>query len=63
MTTSSAVLTGTIERIRPLDAAAVAAATARQDRLTKPRGSLGVLEEISIRLAGLAGSCPPPMRR
>jgi nicotinate-nucleotide--dimethylbenzimidazole phosphoribosyltransferase len=29
--------------------------------MTKPRGSLGVLEEVSVRLAGLAGSCPPPV--
>jgi nicotinate-nucleotide--dimethylbenzimidazole phosphoribosyltransferase len=47
--------------IGPLDQAAMAAARARQDLMTKPRGSLGVLEEVSIRLAGLAGSCPPPM--
>jgi nicotinate-nucleotide--dimethylbenzimidazole phosphoribosyltransferase len=43
------------------DAAAMAAAAERQDRMTKPRGSLGVLEEVSVRLAGLAGSCPPPL--
>jgi len=47
--------------IGPLDQAAMAAARARQDLMTKPRGSLGELEEVSIRLAGLAGSCPPPM--
>ena len=29
--------------------------------MTKPRGSLGVLEEVSVRLAGLAGRCPPPL--
>ena len=32
-----------------------------QARLTKPPGSLGALEELSVRLAGLAGTCPPPM--
>ena len=47
--------------IGPLDQAAMAAARARQDLMTKPRGSLGMLEEVSIRLAGLAGNCPPPM--
>ena len=47
--------------IRPLDADAVAAARQRQAQLTKPAGSLGVLEDVSIQLAGLAGSCPPPM--
>ena len=29
--------------------------------MTKPAGSLGVLEDVSVQLAGLAGSCPPPM--
>ena len=43
------------------DAEAMAAARERQDRMTKPRGSLGALEEVSVRLAGLAGSCPPPL--
>ncbi|MGH3175669.1 MAG: nicotinate-nucleotide--dimethylbenzimidazole phosphoribosyltransferase, partial [Streptosporangiaceae bacterium] len=43
------------------DAAAMTAAAERQDRMTKPRGSLGVLEEVSVRLAGLAGTCPPPL--
>ncbi|WP_329255485.1 nicotinate-nucleotide--dimethylbenzimidazole phosphoribosyltransferase [Actinoallomurus sp. NBC_01490] len=51
----------TIAAIRPLDEAAMNAARAHQDRLTKPRGALGVLEELSVRLAGLAGACPPPM--
>jgi nicotinate-nucleotide--dimethylbenzimidazole phosphoribosyltransferase len=39
----------------------MAAARERHARLTKPAGSLGVLEELSIRLAGLAGACPPPV--
>ncbi len=47
--------------ITPPDAAAMAAAAERQDRMTKPRGSLGELEDVSVRLAGLAGSCPPPV--
>jgi nicotinate-nucleotide--dimethylbenzimidazole phosphoribosyltransferase len=51
----------TIAAIRPPDEAAMAAARAHQDRLTKPRGSLGVLEELSVRLSGLAGACPPPL--
>jgi nicotinate-nucleotide--dimethylbenzimidazole phosphoribosyltransferase len=46
--------------IRPLDQAAMAAARARQELMTKPRGSLGVLEELSVRLSGLARACPPP---
>jgi nicotinate-nucleotide--dimethylbenzimidazole phosphoribosyltransferase len=51
----------TIAAIRPLDEAAMNAAREHQDRLTKPRGALGVLEGLSVRLAGIAGVCPPPM--
>ncbi|MBI5831712.1 MAG: nicotinate-nucleotide--dimethylbenzimidazole phosphoribosyltransferase [Armatimonadetes bacterium] len=39
----------------------MAAARARQDTLTKPPGSLGRLEELSIHLAGMSGLCPPPV--
>jgi nicotinate-nucleotide--dimethylbenzimidazole phosphoribosyltransferase len=55
------LLQETIAAIRPLDEAAMAQARAHQDRLTKPRGALGALEELSVRLAGLAGACPPPL--
>src|SRR5499425_2113635 len=55
------LLDETIAAIVPLDAAAVVAARARQDSLTKPRGSLGALEDVSAQLAGLAGRCPPPL--
>ena len=44
-----------------LDATAMVEAAALQDRLTKPRGALGRLEEVSITLAGIAGECPPPV--
>jgi nicotinate-nucleotide--dimethylbenzimidazole phosphoribosyltransferase len=47
--------------IRPADQAAMAAARELQARLTKPAGSLGTLEDLSVRLAGLAGTCPPPL--
>ena len=47
--------------IRPLDAEAMAAARQRQAIMTKPAGSLGQLEDVSVQLAGLAGSCPPPL--
>jgi len=47
--------------VRPLDEAAMVEAWARQDRLTKPRGALGRLEELSVQLAGIAGVCPPPV--
>ncbi|MBN1813583.1 MAG: nicotinate-nucleotide--dimethylbenzimidazole phosphoribosyltransferase [Anaerolineae bacterium] len=49
------LLVRTIQSIQPLDTAAMDAARARQDRLTKPPGSLGRLEEISIRVAGITG--------
>ena len=51
----------TVDAIRPADETAMAAAAELQARLTKPAGSLGALEELSVRLAGLAGVCPPPM--
>jgi nicotinate-nucleotide--dimethylbenzimidazole phosphoribosyltransferase len=50
-----------VAAVRPLDADAVGQARERQDRLTKPRGALGVLEDVAVRLAGLAGSCPAPV--
>lgn len=51
----------TVDAIGPLDVSAMDAARARHGRLTKPTGSLGTLEELSIRLSGLAGVCPPPL--
>jgi nicotinate-nucleotide--dimethylbenzimidazole phosphoribosyltransferase len=51
----------TTDRIGPADAAAASAARQRQDRLTKPRGSLGVLEDVSVRLSAIAADCPPPV--
>jgi nicotinate-nucleotide--dimethylbenzimidazole phosphoribosyltransferase len=58
---TTSVLGEVISAIRPLDAAAQQAARQRQAELTKPPGSLGVLEDLSIQLCGLAGRCPPPM--
>lgn len=51
----------TLAAIRPLSATAVARARERQDSLAKPRGALGVLEDLGVRLAGLADQCPPPL--
>jgi nicotinate-nucleotide--dimethylbenzimidazole phosphoribosyltransferase len=48
-----------LARIGPADEAAMRAATERQLALTKPAGSLGVLEDLSIRVAGMTGTCPP----
>ena len=47
--------------IPPLDLEAMRDATERQQRLTKPAGSLGRLEELSIRLAGMTGRLDPPL--
>ncbi|MDH6460176.1 nicotinate-nucleotide--dimethylbenzimidazole phosphoribosyltransferase [Micromonospora sp. A200] len=55
------MLETTIAAIGPLDEPAMAAARDLQARLTKPAGSLGALEDLSVRLAGLAGACPPPL--
>jgi nicotinate-nucleotide--dimethylbenzimidazole phosphoribosyltransferase len=55
------LLQRTISAIRPLDSAAMDAAQAWLDNLAKPPGSLGVLEDVARKLAGLAGECPPPL--
>jgi nicotinate-nucleotide--dimethylbenzimidazole phosphoribosyltransferase len=55
------LLADTVAAIQPLDAAAVAQAEERQEALTKPSGSLGQLEAVSVQLAGVAGECPPPL--
>lgn len=54
------VVAEAVAAIGTADTAAAAAARDLQDRLTKPPGALGVLEEVSVQLAGLAGACPPP---
>jgi nicotinate-nucleotide--dimethylbenzimidazole phosphoribosyltransferase len=53
------VLQQTVDAIAEPDPAAVAAAWRRQHALTKPRGALGVLEDVGARLAGMAGDLPP----
>lgn len=49
------------EEIPPLDEVLAEAARERHLRLTKPPGSLGRLEELGARLAGMAGENPPPV--
>ncbi len=49
----------TIKSIKPLDEAAMQAASQRQDELTKPQGSLGRMEELSIQIAGITGNPRP----
>jgi nicotinate-nucleotide--dimethylbenzimidazole phosphoribosyltransferase len=51
-----------VSRIAPLDRSAMDAARARQGLLTKPPGSLGRLEELSIWLAGVRADPLPVVR-
>jgi nicotinate-nucleotide--dimethylbenzimidazole phosphoribosyltransferase len=61
--TISPLIDLTLEGIAPLDEEAMAAAQARQDTLTKPLGSLGRLEDLSVMLAGMFGDPIPQIRR
>ena len=49
--------------IRPADSAAMRAAEARQAGLAKPPHSLGLLEDYSVRLAGVCGTDRPRLGR
>lgn len=49
--------------IPPIDQSAAEQAAARQMRLTKPAGSLGQLEQLSIRLAGMKANPLPTVER
>lgn len=53
--TARDAVTALCASIPALDESASAAARARQDTLTKPPGSLGLLEDLSVRLAGISG--------
>ena len=55
MTEQETRLARLLSEIAPLYDAPMRAARARQDALAKPPGSLGLLEEISIQLAGITG--------
>lgn len=51
-----------LKAISPLDAGAMEAARKRQDSLTKPLGSLGRLEELSIKIAGIRADPVPKLK-
>lgn len=53
------VIRETLARIRPADAKVKDAARKRQEDLAKPPGSLGGLEEIAVRMAGITGQVIP----
>jgi nicotinate-nucleotide--dimethylbenzimidazole phosphoribosyltransferase len=50
-----------LAHVGPPDARAAADAQERHDRLTKPRGALGRLEALGVRLAAMSGQVPPPV--
>lgn len=58
-----ALIEETLGAIGPLDEAAMVAVRRRQSRLTKPTGSLGRLEELSIKLAGITRQTMPQVTR
>ncbi|MEG3071176.1 MAG: nicotinate-nucleotide--dimethylbenzimidazole phosphoribosyltransferase [Candidatus Syntrophopropionicum ammoniitolerans] len=53
------LLVRTLKEIGDLDNRAMAAAQRRLDSLIKPPGSLGILEEIVVQLAGITGEPYP----
>lgn len=56
-------LAAVAETIGELDGEARTAAAEREDRLTKPAGALGRLEEIAAWVCAVQGTCPPnPIR-
>jgi nicotinate-nucleotide--dimethylbenzimidazole phosphoribosyltransferase len=52
-----------IARIAPLDVGLIEQARTRQSQLTKPPGSLGVLEDIAVRVVAISGQLLPAIRR
>lgn len=56
------IMEETINKIGVLDERAISVARARQDILTKPAGSLGTLEDISTKVAGITGNAMPEMK-
>ncbi|MFB3879927.1 MAG: nicotinate-nucleotide--dimethylbenzimidazole phosphoribosyltransferase [Armatimonadota bacterium] len=57
------LIESTVSRIGGLDEAAMGAARSRQGRLTKPPGSLGRLEAISVQVAGIQRRARPDVTR
>jgi nicotinate-nucleotide--dimethylbenzimidazole phosphoribosyltransferase len=56
---TTSALERVLAAILPGDAAAAAQARTREDSLTKPRGALGALEDVAVRLASVTRTCPP----
>ncbi|BAU26713.1 nicotinate-nucleotide-dimethylbenzimidazole phosphoribosyltransferase [Aneurinibacillus soli] len=60
-TATTTKIANTLHEIQMLDQNAMTAARARVDFLTKPPGSLGELEEMAIRLAGIQRTAQPTL--
>jgi nicotinate-nucleotide--dimethylbenzimidazole phosphoribosyltransferase len=56
-------LSQVISRIEPVDPSWLARAQERLDSLTKPRGSLGRLEELAARYVAIRGELFPPLEK
>ncbi|HLH69323.1 MAG TPA: nicotinate-nucleotide--dimethylbenzimidazole phosphoribosyltransferase [Candidatus Dormibacteraeota bacterium] len=50
-----------VPAITPPDQQVMEVAARRQEQLTKPAGSLGALEEVAVRLAGMTGTLTPKL--
>jgi nicotinate-nucleotide--dimethylbenzimidazole phosphoribosyltransferase len=59
----SQLISQTIAAIGVLDERAMTEARERQRQLTKPPGSLGRLEELAVRIAGITGTSQPSVQR
>ncbi|MDI3535189.1 MAG: nicotinate-nucleotide--dimethylbenzimidazole phosphoribosyltransferase [Thermosediminibacterales bacterium] len=57
------MLQKTIKNINKLNQEAMQKARQRLDILTKPKGSLGVLEDLAVKLAGITGNPMPKIRK
>jgi nicotinate-nucleotide--dimethylbenzimidazole phosphoribosyltransferase len=57
------ILVKTIADIKPPDKPSMVKAIERQDSLTKPAGSLGRLEALSVQIAGIQGKAQPQIKQ
>lgn len=55
-------LSDLIASIQPLNESAMQQARERQQQLTKPAGSLGLLEDIAVQVAGITGQAIPTLQ-
>lgn len=63
MVENQMTLEETLKKIRPLDRSLESEAQRHLDRLTKPQGSLGKVEELARRIAAIQGRIPPHLGR